>query len=86
MDGKEGRREEGRMDRWMDRRTNAEGAGVQWYCNPQANAEKEQEVWGRRQRNKGGWEGGTEVGCVGNTWRGLLRTGKALGRCRRGGS
>lgn len=48
------RREEGRMDRWMDRRTNTEGAGVQWHCNPQANAEKEQEVWGRRRRNKGG--------------------------------
>lgn len=49
-------------------------------------AEKEQKVWGRRRWNKGGWEGGTEVGCVGNTWRGLLRMGKARGRCRRGGS
>ena len=25
-------------------------------------AEKEQKVWGRRRWNKGGWEGGTEVG------------------------
>lgn len=43
-------------------------------------------MWGRRRRNKGDWEGGTEVGCVGNTWRGLLQIGKARGRCRRGGS
>lgn len=43
-------------------------------------------MWGKRRRNKEGEEGGTEVGCVGNTWRRLLRTGKAGGRCRRGAS
>lgn len=41
---------------------------------------------GQKATEQGGLGGGTEVGCVGNTWRGLLRMGKARGRCRRGGS
>lgn len=54
----------------MDGRTNyrGEGGGLK-ALQLQANAEKEQEVWGKRRRNKGGEEGGTEVGCVGNTCR-----------------
>lgn len=80
------KRQEGRMDGGTDPRTNAEEAGVQQHRSQQAKTEKEQKVWGRRRRNKGGWEEGTEVGCVGNTWRGLWRMGKARGRFRRGGS
>lgn len=50
------------MDRWMDGRTNAEGAGVQEHCSQLANAKKVQEVWGKRRRNKGVGRGAQKWG------------------------